>query len=74
MFCAVTGHPIVADTWLDACALSNTFVDPIDHLLSDPAAEHKLGFNMRTSYERAQHQLLLTGCTVFFTPGKLLLM
>lgn len=59
----------MADTWLDACALSNTFVDPIDHLLTDPAAESKFGFSMRTSYERAQHHLLLTGCTVYFTPG-----
>lgn len=60
----------MADTWLDACARSNAFVDPLDHLLTDPAAEQKFDFNMRTSYERAQHRLLLTDCTVYFTPGQ----
>jgi hypothetical protein len=44
-------------------------VDPVDHLLMDTAAHKKFAFDMRTSYERAQHQLLLTGLYVFFTPG-----
>jgi len=35
----------------------------------DTTAQKKFGFDMRTSYERAQHQLLLTGLHVFFTPG-----
>ncbi|KAK9824072.1 hypothetical protein WJX72_007535 [[Myrmecia] bisecta] len=65
------GRPIVAESWMDACTRSNAFVDPKDHLLQDSAAEKKLGFVLQTSYERAQHQLLLTGLHVFFTPGLL---
>jgi hypothetical protein len=63
------GRPIVSDSWIDACGRSGSFVDPVDHLLMDTTAQKKFGFDMRTSYERAQHQLLLTGLHVFFTPG-----
>ena len=59
----------MSDSWIDACGRSGSFVDPVDHLLMDTAAQKKFGFDMRTSYERAQHQLLLTGLHVFFTPG-----
>ncbi|KAL0023275.1 hypothetical protein WJX77_002228 [Trebouxia sp. C0004] len=65
------GRPIVSDSWIDACGRSGSFVDPVDHLLMDTTAQKKFGFDMRTSYERAQHQLLLTGLHVFFTPGML---
>ena len=65
------GRPIVSDSWIDACGRSGSFVDPVDHLLIDTAAQKKFGFDMRTSYERAQHQLLLTGLHVFFTPGRM---
>ena len=64
-----TGRPIVSETWVEASGRSNAFVDPLDHLLVDKAAEKKFGFDMRTSYQRAQHQLLLLGLHVFFTPG-----
>lgn len=69
MFKRCAGRPIVSDSWIDACGRSGSFVDPIDHLLLDTAAQKKFAFDMRTSYERAQHQLLLTGLHVFFTPG-----
>ena len=69
----VAGRPIVGDSWVNACGRSGSFVDPVDHLLIDSAAHKKFGFDMRTSYERAQHHLLLKGLNVFFTPGTLLL-
>lgn len=69
----VAGRPIVGDSWVNACGRSGSFVDPVDHLLIDSAAHKKFGFDMRTSYERAQHHLLLKGLHVFFTPGTLLL-
>ncbi len=59
----------MGESWVDACGRSGSSVDPIDHLLIDTAAHKKFGFDMRTSYQRAQHQLLLTGLKVFFTPG-----
>ena len=65
-----TGRPIVSETWVEACSRSSSFVDPLDHLLIDKAAQKKFGFDMRTSYERAQHQLLLAGLHIFFTSGE----
>ena len=59
----------MSDSWVEACGRSQSFVDPVDHLLEDAAAHKKFGFDMRTSYQRAQHHLLLTGMHVFFTPG-----
>ena len=64
------GRPIVSETWVEACGRSSSFVDPLDHLLIDKAAQKKFGFDMRTSYEHAQHQLLLVGLRIFFTPGE----
>ena len=64
------GRPIVSDSWVEACGRSSSFVDPLDHLLIDKAAQKKFGFDMRTSYQRAQHQLLLAGLHIFFTPGE----
>ena len=60
----------MSETWVEACGRSGSFVDPLDHLLIDKAAQKRFGFDMRTSYERAQHQLLLAGLHVFFTPGE----
>lgn len=60
----------MSETWVEASSRSKAFVDPLDHLLVDKAAEKKFGFDMRTSYQRAQHQLLLSGLHVFFTPGR----
>ena len=59
----------MSDSWVEACGRSQSFIDPVDHLLEDAAAHKKFGFDMRTSYQRAQHHLLLTGMRVFFTPG-----
>lgn len=61
----------MSESWVEACNRSSSFVDPLDHLLIDKAAQKKYGFDLRTSYERAQHQLLLAGLHIFLTPGEI---
>ena len=63
------GHPIVGTTWLEASGQAGVFVDPLDHLLRDDAAEKRMGFNLATSYQRAQHRLLLAGKDVLLSPS-----
>ncbi|KAK9832877.1 hypothetical protein WJX74_000543 [Apatococcus lobatus] len=62
------GRPIVGTTWLEASGQAGSFVDPLNHLLRDDAAEKRLSFNLATSYERAQHRLLLADKQVLLSP------
>lgn len=60
----------MAETWVEASGRSGAFVDPRGHLLNDEAAQKQFGFNMATSYDRAQRRLLLQDLNVFLTPGE----
>ena len=63
---------MVTDAWLAASGLSGAFVDAApDHLLGDPAAERREGFNLLRAHERAQAGRVLDGATVLISPGAL---
>ena len=66
----IAGCPIVGTTWLEASGQAGSFVDPLSHLLMDDAAEKRLGFNLTTSYARAQHRLLLADKQALLSPSK----
>lgn len=61
---------MVTDGWLAASGLSGAFVDAApDHLLVDPAAERREGFNLLRAHERAQAGRVLDGAAVLISPG-----